>query len=405
MAWKEVLPMDERVRFVLEVEKAEESVADLCRVYGISRKTGYKWIGRYEAEGMEGMRERLRRPKQSPNQTSLEWVKRILYQRVKHPKWGPKKLRKVLKEQGYSGPLPAVSTMGQILDRAGLVVSRKKRRKSWRGTSGPLTKPDRPNQVWAVDYKGWFRTRDGMRCEPLTISDVFSRYVLEARVVAHPTYEEARKAFEKVFRTYGLPDLIRSDNGSPFASRGVGGLSRLSVWWMLQGIRVELIRPGHPEENGSHERMHLTMKQDTCCPPAAHRRAQQKRFNRWRQEFNDERPHEALGMDRPIQHYRSSERRHTGKLKQPIYDVSHRVRRVRSNGEIKWRGRRRFIGEALKGVLVGLKEIEPGWHQAYFGSVLLGSLHDTDVGGLRPSVSVLPTSVQEETNSVTYVPG
>ncbi len=391
MAWKMVLPMEERIRFILAVEQREYSIAELCRQYGISRKTGYKWIARYRADGLEGMRERRRRPLHCPHKTSQQWVDRSIQQRLKHPRWGPKKIRIILQEQGWPGPIPAASTIGNILDRAGLVKPRKRRRRRKRSFQGPFSQVQRPNHVWAVDYKGWFRTGDGQRCDPLTVSDLYSRYVLGIKALPNQGYAAARDVFEQLFSHYGLPEVIRSDNGSPFASTGAGGLSRLSVWWILLGIKLELIAPGHPEQNGIHERMHLTLKQEACCPASANHRAQQRRFNKWRKEFNEQRPHEALQMKKPAKMYHRSDRAYAKSLMEPSYPPGYQVRRVRTNGEIKWCGRKRFIGEALKGAPVGVKRIDESCSQVYFGSILLGNLHDADSRGLRPSVNVPQT--------------
>lgn len=386
MAWKEVLPMDERARFVLEVERAEMSVAELCRRYGISRKTGYKWIRRYRAQGLYGIGERSSRPHTCRHTTSSEWKERIIKERIKHCSWGPKKIREVLQRQRWEGRVPAVSTLGGILDRAGLVRRRRIRHKGKR-FNGALTEAMYPNHVWAVDYKGWFRTQDGIRCEPLTISDIYSRYVIEVKTLTNQSYEQARKVFESVFRNYGLPDIIRSDNGSPFASRGAGGLSRLSVWWILLGIKPEFIAPGHPEQNGIHERMHLTLKKEATRPASTNLRSQQRRFNRWRKEFNENRPHEALGMKTPSEEYRRSSSIYRRGIKKNIkYPQGYDIRRVKTNGEIKWRGKRRYIGEAFKGVTLGIKQIEEGRNQVYFGSILLGDLYEIDYRGLRPVV-------------------
>ena len=395
MAWKMVLPMEERIRFVLAVEQRQYSIAELCRQYGISRKTGYKWIARYRVDGLEGMRERSRRPWHCPHKTNEKWVDRIIQQRLKHPRWGPKKIRIILQEQGWPGPIPVASTIGNVLDRAGLVKPRKRRRRRKRSFQGPFSQVQRPNNVWGVDYKGWFRTGDGQRCDPLTVSDLYSRYVLGIKALPNQGYAAARDVFEQLFSRYGLPEVIRSDNGSPFASTGAGGLSRLSVWWTLLGIKLELIAPGHPEQNGSHERMHLTLKQEACCPASANHRAQQRRFNKWRKEFNEQRPHEALQMKKPAQMYHRSDRAYAKSLMEPSYPPGYQVRRVRTNGEIKWCGRKRFIGEALKGAPVGVKRIDESRSQVYFGSILLGDLHDADSRGLRPSVYV----------SQTYQPG
>jgi transposase InsO family protein len=390
MAWKEVLPMEERARFVLEVQRADMSFAELCRRYGVSRKTGYKWIRRYIAEGLDGVRERSSRPHSCPHKTSPEWEQRIFLERVKHSNWGPKKIRGVLQSKGWDGKVPAASTMGDILRRAGL-VRRKGRRRRKTYYNGPLTEAKYPNHVWAVDYKGWFRMRDGVRCDPLTISDLYSRYVLEVKALPDQSYEEARGVFEKVFQEYGLPKIIRSDNGLPFASRGAGGLSRLSVWWVLLGIKPECISKGHPEQNGVHERMHLTLKKEATSPASMNLRAQQRRFDLWRKEFNEDRPHEALKMKVPAQKYHSSTsvyERGINNKKQIKYPDGYKVRRVRTSGEIRWKGRKRFVGTAFKGIKLGIKQVEEGYNKVYFDYVLLGDLYDTDYTGLRSLVGV-----------------
>jgi transposase InsO family protein len=398
MAWKKVLPMDERARFVLEVEKGDMNIAELCRRYGVSRKTGYKWIRRYRAEGLEGIRERGSRPHRCPHKTGRELEERIIVERLKHWRWGPKKIRELLLRKNGGGRAPAASTIGDILKRAGLAGKRKRRR---RGTyyGGPLTEPGYPNHVWAVDYKGWFRTGDGVRCEPLTISDLYSRYVLETRALRDQSYEEARRVFEEIFEEYGLPEAIRSDNGKPFASRGAGGLSRLSVWWVLLGIKPEFIVKGHPEQNGVHERMHLTLKNEATVPRSRDLREQQGRFDIWRKEFNEYRPHEALGMKAPAQMYRRSTRSYRRGINNERcieYPGGYKVRRVRSSGEIRWKGKLRFIGTALTGTKVGIKQVEEGHNQVYFDTILLGDLYDSDYTGLRPAIGVLHETKNKE---------
>lgn len=397
MAWKKVLPMEERARFVLEVEKAEMSVAELCRRYGVSRKTGYKWIRRYWAEGLDGIRERRSRPHSCPHKTNQDWEMRIIIERVKHSSWGPKKIRELLLRSGLREKVPAASTIGDIIKRAGLVSTRRRRRRKTY-YSGPLTEAKYPNHVWAVDYKGWFRTGDGKRCEPLTISDLYSRYVVEVRALPDQSYEQARGVFERVFEEYGLPEIIRSDNGGPFASRGAGGLSRLSVWWVLLGIKPEFIAKGHPEQNGVHERMHLTLKKEATVPASRNLREQQGRFDIWREEFNENRPHEALKMKVPAKRYRRSTRvcqRGINNKKQIKYPEGYKVRRVRRSGEIRWKGKMRFVGAALKGEWVGIKQFEEGHNQVYFDYIFLGDLYDIDYKGLRPMVGVHENNVKK----------
>jgi hypothetical protein len=258
--------------------------------------------------------------------------------------------------------------------------------------------------VWAIDYKGWFRTADGCRCDPLTVTDLYSRFVLCVEALPNQGAGYVFATLKRVFRSYGLPETIRSDNGSPFASWGVAGLSRVSAWWVLLGIRPEYIDRGCPSQNGEHERMHATLKAEACKPPSAHLRAQQRRFNTWRDEFNGVRPHEALAMEVPASQYRSSEIAYDGQLRQPNYPDSYAVRRVGRTGEIKWKGRERFVGTALRGTSVGLNEIEEGRAEVYLSGILLGSLYDADGRGIRPSVPVPKTRLPNE-NDVNHVPG
>jgi putative transposase len=396
MAWKKVEPMEIRMQFVFDWKRNDVTMTELCMRYKISRKTGYQWLRRYQTRGAEGLRERSRRPHRHPTKTSAYWVQRVVELRVKHPRWGPKKFRAILRcRSSRPQAVPAASTLGGILQRAGLVPARRRRNRRRTLRREPLSAPQRPNEVWAVDYKGWFGTQDGCRCDPLTVSDVTSRYVLLARALPDQSYELAQKAFRRLFREYGLPERIRCDNGGPFASKGAGGLSRLSVWWMLQGIAVEWITPGHPEQNGVHERMHRTLKADTTQPPASTLGAQQQRFDRWRTEFNQERPHEGLSMRTPSQDYEPSSRRYTGRLQPPRYESAYTVRRVRSTGQIKWQGRFRFIGESLRGMRVGLKCGNEGRWEVYFGKLLLGELADAAPGGLLATL-VVPLGRRKE---------
>lgn len=244
----------------------------------------------------------------------------------------------------------------------------------------------RANQVWAVDFKGWFRTGNGQRCDPLTASDLFSRYVIGCQAVRRPTHEQVQRQFELWFKRYGRPEVIRVDNGPPFGSTGAGGLSALSVWWLSLGILVEYIRPGHPQENGRHERMHRTLKAETTKPAAYSRAAQQKRFDGWVQEFNQERPHQALGQVVPQKLYQRSKRVYGQAQPTWAYKADWELRRVRSNGQIRWQGRLRFIGEAFSGEKVGLVEVAKGRHQVYLRDWLLGDLHEDQPGGIVPTV-------------------
>jgi putative transposase len=371
MPWQEVCPMDEKMRFIVAVSGDEESMTVLCEEFGISRKTGYKWLERYRAEGPVGLEERSRAPHVVPWAITGAQAQAIVELRRTHPSWGPKKLRAKLLERAREQAWPAASTIGELLHRQGLIHPRRRRRHAVPNASR-LTVAVSANDLWGIDFKGWFRTLDGARCDPLTVSDAFSRYLLCAQGLLRPDYEGCRGALERVFREYGLPGAIRSDNGAPFASLGAGGLSRLSVWWVKLGIIPERIAPGKPEQNGRHERMHRTLKAECASPPAAGLSEQQRRFDRFRAEFNHERPHEALGQTVPALHYTASLRPYPDRLEDPAYPAEFELRRVRSKGEIKWQGELVFIGEALIGEVIGIRENQEGDGELYFGPVPLG---------------------------------
>jgi putative transposase len=388
MPWKEVMPMEERVRFVLMLQDELKTFAGACRHFGISRKTGYKWWDRFERDGLFALEERSRRPLHSPRGTSAAWCTRILLLRKRRPHWGPKKLRARLIATSKSGIVPAGSTIGRILAAAGVVRRGRKRRQPGPVLARPdLTEALRANQVWAVDFKGWFRLGNGQRCEPLTVSDLYSRYILCCAGGSDVSYDQARPTFEALFKEHGQPAKIRVDNGPPFGSRGAAGLSRMAVWWVSLGIQPEFIHPGHPEQNGSHERMHRTLKAEGIAPVAHHRRAQQKQLDRWRWEFNYERPHESLGQVTPASLYRKSRIIYRG-ASEPSYPPGYVLRRVRTTGEIRWAARRRFIGEAFIRQTLGVMEITPGKHRVYFHDYLLGEIDETEEGGMKPSIFV-----------------
>lgn len=372
-----------RLEFVKLALKAQESMAQLCRRFGISRKRGYKWKVRFEQEGQRGLRDRSRRPHRSPRQLTMEWIRRIRQLRRRHRSWGSKKLRAGLCREHRGQKVPSVRTVANWLSR--MKLSRRPRR-SPRGPrlSRPgLTVAGRSNQVWTVDFKGWFRTQDGQRVEPLTVRDLFSRYLLSIRLLKRQNWRPVRGIFMRLFQENGYPDIIRVDNGQPFGSTGALGLSRLSAWWTALGIGVEFIAPGHPEQNGGHEQMHRVLKAETTRPASRHLRAQQRRTDRWAGTYNRIRPHEALGQRVPAEVYR---RRPTRARKVELrYPGRWEVRRVRSNGEIKWRGRKRFVGEAFAGYPIGLKLEAHGRYAVGFAGLLIGELWDSDGGGMRPA--------------------
>jgi putative transposase len=353
--------MDQRVAFIAEWQRDEWTMTDLAERYGISRKTAYKWVDRYASDPEHGLAARSRAPHHHGRRIAPAVAAAIVALRRAHPRWGPKKLRAVLEDREPALVWPAASTIGDLLQRQGLSERRRRPRYTVPVTA-PLAHAQAPNDVWTADFKGWFRTTDGTRCDPLTVADAYSRFVLCCRITA-PTARGVRPWFERLFREYGLPHALRTDNGPPFATTGAGQLSRLAVWWMKLGIQLDRIAAGHPEQNGRHERFHLTLQQDTATPPAATAAAQQRRFTRMCREFNTVRPHEALGQQPPARVYRPSSRPYPERLADPWYDPTHQVRRVNANGYIKWRGELVFVSEALRGEAVGLAETPHGdWH-------------------------------------------
>lgn len=390
MPWKTLTLIGARLRLVRAALKARQPIAQLCRAAGLSRKTLYKWIDRFLTNGQRALRDRSRRPRTSPRQTKRVWIERSRALRQKHRDWGAKKIRAKLRARFPRTRLPSERTIAQWLQRLGLVQARRRRSRKGPPVLRPaLTVPRRPNQVWTVDFKGFFRTRDGRRVDPLTVRDLFSRLVLVVRLLPDQSWWRVQAVFVWLFCRYGLPRVIRVDNGGPFGSTGPAGLSRLSAWWTALGIRVEFIRPGHPEENGAHEQFHRVLKARTTRPVSVHARAQQRRTDRYVRFYNQERPHEAIGQRTPAQLYRRGARWRWRRTDWK-YPRRWEVRRVRHNGQIKWQGRMRSIGEAFVGRTVGLKAQRGGRHRVYFCHVFLGDLHAPDAGGLRPAAYVHP---------------
>lgn len=405
MPWKETCRMDERVQFISRLLSGDEAMVALCVEYGISRKTGYKWLGRYFEDGVAGLEERSHAPWQHGRAHNVAVVQAVLGLRERWPRWGPRKLRAKLIERHPELPAPAASTIGEWLSRAGLVGPSRRHRHCPTYTR-PFAAVTAANDVWCTDFKGWFRTGDGRRCDPLTLSDAHSRYLLRCEAVARPDHAHVRPVFEAAFRDYGLPKAIRSDNGPPFASPGAGGLSQLAVWWIKLGIAPERIPAGKPQQNGRHERLHRTLKEATAAPPAASLGGQQARFAAFRAEYNTQRPHQALGQKTPSALYQPSSRPYTERLEEPVYDSEQAVRRVRSAGQIKWAGELIFVGEALIGEPVGISETESGDWLVRYATIDLGyidlarrRLRLTPRRGQRPvdlmdSAGALPTTPQ-----------
>lgn len=372
MPWTETYPMDQRVAFIADWLRDEWTMTQLGERYQISRKTGYKWVARYEADPEHGLAERSRAPHVHGRARPDEIREAVLALRRQYRHRGPKKLHAMLMEREPVVAWPAASTIGDWLRQAALSEPRRRTRYVVPLTQ-PLAAAKTSNDVWSADFKGWFRTADGTRCDPLTITDGCSRFVLCCRIVA-PSEVGVRPWFERTFRTYGLPRALRTDNGSPFATTGAGRLSHLAVWWLKLGIQLDRIDPGHPEQNGRHERFHLTLQQETTTPPAATARQQQRRFDRMRGEFNTDRPHEALGQRPPARIYVASPRPYPARLEEPWYDATHQVRRVKATGQIRWQGELVFVSEAVRGEAVGLAETERGDWTVRFMHVELGRI-------------------------------
>jgi transposase InsO family protein len=358
--------MEEKLRFVFCYERDEESMTALCERFGISRETGYVWLRRYRQGGPEGLLELNRAPARHPNQTAVELEEAVLELRQSHMTWGPKKLKRILERDQPGRAWPAISTIGEMVKRAGLVVAAKKRRRTEPYTE-PLAHAVASNRVWCADFKGWFRSGDRTRIDPLTITDACSRYLLRCQAVEKTDTERVRAIFEAAFREYGLPEAIRTDNGAPFASSAVAGLSRLAVWWIKLGIVPERIEAGHPEQNGRHERMHRTLKLD--LRPAQDRRGQQRELDRFRQDYNQVRPHEALGMQTPAALYEPSPRPYPTPMPELDYPSTMLLRTVKAHGHFRWKKQDIFLSEVLWGETIGLLPVDHGCYTVYFANI------------------------------------
>jgi transposase InsO family protein len=346
--------MEEITRFVLLAQTDRFTVTDLCEQFGISRKTGYKHLERYASAGLKGLKTRSHRPHQFPQRTDEAIEALILAERRLHRTGGPKKLHKILQvKHGLEAP-PARSTIGEILRRHGLSVRRRRKPGSYQALNDGLTVPTQPNHVWTVDFKGWFLLGNGQRCDPLTVCDRYSHFVLGCRARTDQQFKGTLHAFKGLMRQAGLPEIIRVDHGSPFASIGLGRLSSLSIWWIEQGIEVEFTRPASPQDNGSHERMHRDLKAEATNPPSANLAAQQRRFERWQYTYNHERPHESLEQQCPAEFYQPSARRLNENDKPLVYPSDYEVKVVASSGHLAHEGKHYHVGEAFADKSVGL---------------------------------------------------
>ncbi len=384
MPWKGTCAMDEKKAFVIAWRSREFSMSDLCRRFQVSRPTGYALIERAEAEGWQGLLPRSRAPHRHPNATADEQVAALLACKRRHPSWGPVTVRAWLQRTHPEVNWPAASSCGDILKRHHLVLPRPRGRRAVPPHVQPFATAEHPNDVWSADFKGQFWLGDGHRCYPLTLTDNHSRMLLGCQGMYHPTGPATRACFERAFRRYGLPKAIRTDNGSPFASPAIGGLSALSVWCLKLGVMPERIEPGHPEQNGRHERMHRTLKQATASPPRASLSAQQRSFNRFQREYNEERPHRALRGHSPAQLYQPSPRDFPDRLPEPFYPDTFRVRKVRGEGHMKWQGHEVFVSKLLAGEPVGLMPLEHDRWEVYFAALPLGILDGRTHKIIRP---------------------
>jgi transposase InsO family protein len=372
--------MDEKVLFTADYIRGGCSFTALCARYGISRKTGYKWINRYHQAGMDGLSERSRQPKQSPLKTPYPIRKAIIELRKRHSKMGAKKLRILLQQQFPNEVIPSKTTLYHILQREGLITSRRKRQRV-PPFPQPFAPVRAPNELWSADFKGQFKTHNGIWCYPLTIMDHDSRYLLGCQGLEGTGFIDTQTTFTRLFKEYGLPERIRTDNGTPFASRAVGGLSRLAAWWIRLGILPERIKPGCPQQNGRHERMHRTLKQAVAKPPAANFKAQQRCFDQFRHDYNHSRPHEALGQKTPASCYQPSPRVFPDKLPELCYPDYYDVHTVRTTGVVYWHNGQVYVSHILKGENVGLNQVDDGIWDIYFGPVRLGGFNEREVKG------------------------
>ena len=379
MSWHTGSLFSTRERFVLAALQPRDPFTQLCRRFNIARSTGYKWRQRFRRAGRAGLHNRSRRPRRSPRQLAPRWRLALRQLRRRHPTWGPRKRRARLRVLHPRVRLPVPRTLARWLRR--LALGPRRPRHQRRGP--PLPKPKRtvarqPNDVWTLDFKGWFRTRDGQRVEPLTVRDLKSRYLLAIRLLPNQSDGPTRRVLLRLFRRHGLPKVIRVDNGAPFGGVGPRGLSRLSVWWRRLGIRVEFGRPAHPEDNAAHEQMHKIYQAEVAAMPAKHPAAQQRRSDRWRWEYNHLRPHEALKLQLPAQHYHRSERVWPRRLPRWKYPTIWSQGRVSADGRLFWQGRQRFIGRAFAGECIALRPRGAATWEVLLGSDLLGQLHQHD---------------------------
>jgi putative transposase len=378
MPWNSSSPMDQKTQFIADYLRHTLSFAELCALYHVSRKTGYKWVTRYLELGAAGLEDRSPRPRTCPHQTPTELADAIAEARRLHPTWGAGKLLALLRRREPDRPWPSRSAACAILSGRGL-VRRRRRRRSPGHPGRPAPAITAPNEVWSADFKGQFKTRDGRYCYPLTVTDNYSRFLLSCRALRSTCVSDSQAVFRRLFQEYGLPSRIRTDNGVPFATVSLARLSRLSAWWVRLGVLPELIEPGCPQQNGRHERMHRTLKAETTRPPASGLRSQQRSFDRFREEYNCERPHEALEMQTPSSLYSPSLRPFPARPPRLEYPAHFETRYVSHNGGIRWRSGWVNVSITCAGEYVGLEEIDDGRWDVYFGPLKLGRLLEREM--------------------------
>lgn len=375
MPWRNIRPMDDKIQFVSLSLENLTTMTDLCSLFNISRKTGYKWLSRYMEEGPEGLQNRSKAPKSIPHKTSKEISEFIISCRKKHPSWGARKITQKAWQIAPHLELPSETTVNNIIKREGLTRKKRKRRKPSH-PGRPSATAQSPNDIWTTDFKGEFKTMDGFYCYPLTLLDEYSRFLLDCQGLYSTGYSGAFKVFKRAFKEYGLPNAMKSDNGSPFASIGIARLSKLSVWWIRLGIDPIFIQPARPYQNGVHERMHKTLKDESTIPPAGNLKAQQRKFNSWRQEYNFSRPHESLQGKYPCQVYRPSLKKLPSRIPDIDYPNHFEVRLVSENRCFKWKQEHVFVSASLVKQHIGLEEVMDGIWAIYFSWKRIGFLDE-----------------------------
>ncbi len=370
---------ERRLKFVRMALDGRYRMTELCELFGVSRNNAYKWLKRYREEGAEGLRDRSRVAKSHPAAVPTEVISAILEERDAHPTWGAKKIRAILERDYPEMRLPARSTIHWILKRNGRVQAKRPRRTRHEHPGKPFVPMDLPNSVWSADYKGQFRLQQGRNCYPLTVADGHSRYLLGCDALSSTRFALAHKVFRRLFIEYGLPEAILTDNGSPFASTGLRGLTQLSVWWLRLGIKLIRTQPSHPEQNGRHERMHRTLKAEATMPAQYTFIQQQRAFDRFRLEYNEVRPHEALDMATPASFYSPSPRPYPARLPKVGYPPHFITRLVATTGYIRWHSDKVYVSKPLANQYVGLEEVDDGIWSVYFGTNLIGRLNDRNL--------------------------